>query len=151
LETPFADADAIEFDPFRRDLPPAITSRDVWPLLVVAACLVFLSDIFIRRVQIDFTGINKKIGAWLTRKKTVEVPATLTRLSAKKAEIRQRYQSTTTESPEIVAAITTEPTIAKPQANEAPKPEEPAVEESMTARLLAAKKAVRDNRYRKDD
>jgi uncharacterized membrane protein len=152
LETPFADEGAIEFDPFRRDLPPAITSRDMWPLLVVAACVVFLSDIFIRRVQIDFAGIGKKIGAWLTRKKEVEVPATLTRLSAKKAEIRQRYQPTTTEAPEVVAtAVAIEPRIAKPQAKEAPKPEEPTVEESMTARLLAAKKAVRDNRWRQDE
>jgi hypothetical protein len=152
LETPFNDAGAIEFDPFRRDLPPAITSRDVWPLLVVAACVLFLSDIFIRRVQIDFTGIGKKIGAWLTHKKAVEVPATLTRLSAKKAEIRQRYQPTTIEAAEVVAtAVAIEPNIAKPQAREPAVPEEPPVEESMTARLLAAKKAVRDNRWRQDE
>ena len=53
---------AEELDPFRRDLPPAITSRDMWPPLVVTACVVFLSDIFIRRVQLDLAAMRRTPG-----------------------------------------------------------------------------------------
>ncbi|MDZ4657282.1 MAG: VWA domain-containing protein [Bythopirellula sp.] len=140
---------AQDLDPFRRDLPPAITSRDMWPPLVVAACVVFFSDIFIRRVQLDFTGLGAWLSSLLTRRQLVEAPATLARLSAKKAEIRERYQPPAVEAPPVAIARTVQEVVAaKPQAAETPQ-EKPA-EETMTSRLLAAKKAVKDNRWRKD-
>jgi uncharacterized membrane protein/Mg-chelatase subunit ChlD len=141
---------AEELDPFRRDLPPAITSRDMWPPLVVAACVVFLSDIFIRRVQLDFTAMRARVSAWVTRRKVVSAPATLARLSAKKAEIRERYQAPAVES---APAIDPQAVVAKPPAavkTKAPDKQEPAEEETMTGRLLAAKKAMKDNRWRRD-
>jgi hypothetical protein len=128
----------------------------MWPLLVVAACAVFLSDIFVRRVQVNFSGVKIWLTRFLTRRKTVETPATLARLSAKKAEVRQRYQAPPQATPAQGNLPRVEPTsepqqaaAAKPQAAKSTEPVEPTVEESMTSRLLAAKKAVKDNRWRR--
>jgi hypothetical protein len=143
---------AQDLDPFRRDLPPAETSRDMWPPLVVAACVVFLSDIFIRRVQLDFTGLGTRFSRLFARRQLVEAPATLARLSAKKAEIRDRYQPPTAEAPPVaIVAAAQKPTVAKPPAVKEVEIQEPSAEETMTSRLLAAKKAVKDNRWRRDD
>lgn len=157
-ELPFATEEgnrlARELDPFRRDLPPAITSRDMWPTLVVVACVFFLSDIFIRRVQLDLSGISSRVRAWLSRRKTVEAPATLQRLSAKKAEMRDRFQPPpqVAEGPATasLAQMQNSPT-AKPQAKKPTEKQGQQVEESMTERLLAAKRAVKENRWRRDD
>jgi uncharacterized membrane protein len=141
---------AEELNPFRRDLPPASTSRDMWPPLVVAACVIFLSDIFIRRVQLDFTAIRGRILAWVSRRKVAQAPATLERLSAKKAEIRERYQPPTIETTPVVEQPAA---VAKPQAAvkaKTPEKQEQVQEETMTGRLLAAKKAMKDNQWRRD-
>jgi hypothetical protein len=141
---------AEEINPFRRDLPPAITSRDMWPPLVIAACVVFLSDIFIRRVQLDFTALGERIRAWVSRRKVVQTPATLERLSAKKAEIRERYQPPLNDSPstsEQPAVVAKPPTAVQTKPAEK---QEPIQEETMTGRLLAAKKAMKDNQWRRD-
>lgn len=148
FETEAGNNAAGELDPFRRDLPPAITSRDMWPSLVVAACAIFLSDIFIRRVQLDFTALRTRLSAWLKRSKVAEAPVTLTRLSAKKAEIRARYQAPTIEQ-QVVIPKSTAP--APTQAAKTPEKQQPPIqEETMTGRLLAAKKAMKDNQRRRD-
>ena len=153
-QLPFATAlgnkQAEEIDPFRRDLPPAMTSRDMWPPLVVAACVVFLSDIFIRRVQLDFGTLRERVRAWISRGKVAKVPATLERLSAKKAEIRERYQPPRIDTTPVVeqqARVAKPPTTAKVTPAEK---QEPVPEETMTGRLLAAKKAMKDNQWRRD-
>jgi uncharacterized membrane protein len=43
-----------QVDSFRRDLPVAISTRDIWPLLVLAGACVFFADVFVRRVSIGF-------------------------------------------------------------------------------------------------
>ena len=40
-------------NPFRRDLPQAVSSQDIWPWLVLAASVCFFGDVFVRRVQIN--------------------------------------------------------------------------------------------------
>lgn len=153
-EMPFATETgaklAEDLDPFRRDLPPSITSRDMWPPLVVAACVVFLSDIFIRRVQINISGLKGRLAGMLTRRKSVEAPVTLARLSAKKAEIRERYQPPAVDVPPATDVAVGKPVVAKAQATKPPESSEKTTEETMTSRLLAAKKAVKDNRWKSD-
>lgn len=153
-QLPFAteagDQRAIELDPFRRDLPPATTSRDMWPPLVVLACVVFLGDIFVRRVQLDFSAVSARVAAWWGDRRVAPAPVTLQRLSATKAEIRKRYQAPDIETS---TAVDQAATIAKPTASgktKAPAKQEPAREESMTARLLAAKKAHKEQRHRRN-
>ncbi len=141
---------AEDLNPFRRDLPPSITSRDMWPPLVVAACVVFLSDIFIRRVQIDISGLRAALTRLATRRNVVEAPATLARLSAKKAEIRERYQPPSADTTPVNNVVAQKPVTAKQQATQTAVPQEKPAEETMTSRLLAAKKAVKDNRWKSD-
>jgi hypothetical protein len=45
-------------DTFRRTLPKAISSQDVWPLFVLLAAGVFLADVFIRRVTVHFYWVK---------------------------------------------------------------------------------------------
>jgi hypothetical protein len=122
----------------------------MWPPLVVAACVVFLSDIFIRRVQIDLSRLKTRLASAMSRRNVVQAPATLARLSAKKAEIRERYQPPTVDAPPVNNVAVNKPVAAKAQTTKPTEPQEKPVEESMTARLLAAKKAVKDNRWKSD-
>jgi hypothetical protein len=138
---------ALELDPYRRDLPPAVARRDMWPLMIMLASVLFFGDVFVRRVQWD----AKSLAAWLKGLvgKRVAVPAqpTLARLTAKKAEVRARYQ------PQAPVHAPTVPTEAKrkevaPPVVESPK-EETAVEETYTGRLLAAKRAAAEEHQRR--
>jgi len=45
---------SLEVDPFRGGLAWARRMRDAWPWFVLAACLLFLADVFIRRVAVNF-------------------------------------------------------------------------------------------------
>jgi uncharacterized membrane protein len=44
----------LQIDTFRGGLAPAITSRDMWPLLLLVTACVFFADVFIRRVTVGF-------------------------------------------------------------------------------------------------
>lgn len=50
-------------DTFRRTLPKAISSKDVWPLFLLIAASVFLADVFIRRVTVHFYWVTPAL-AW---------------------------------------------------------------------------------------
>ena len=50
-------------DTFRRTLPKAISSKDVWPLFLLLAAAVFLGDVFIRRVTVHFYWVVPAV-AW---------------------------------------------------------------------------------------
>jgi hypothetical protein len=78
-------------DTFRRTLPKAISSQDVWPVfLLISACL-FLADIFVRRVQVNFYWIPAAFAAVRNRllgRKQEEVDDTrIERLRSRKAAI----------------------------------------------------------------
>ncbi len=42
----------LELNPFREDLPKAVSIRDIWPLLLLLSAVVFLADVFVRRVTV---------------------------------------------------------------------------------------------------
>ncbi|MEX2026592.1 MAG: glutamine amidotransferase, partial [Pirellulaceae bacterium] len=44
----------LDVDTFRGGLPPAFSSRDVWPWILVIAAVAFFADVFVRRVTIGF-------------------------------------------------------------------------------------------------
>ena len=50
-------------DTFRRTLPKAISSKDVWPLFLLLAAAVFLADVFVRRVTVHFYWVVPAL-AW---------------------------------------------------------------------------------------
>lgn len=146
-------------DPYRRDLPPAIASQSIWPLLVLMASCLFFADVFVRRVQVGFDWLQP-VWAWFAEKvlgqtREVAQPATMSRLQSRKAEVQQQIETrraaTRFEAPEEpVATDDASPLESFDQPAAGPKPtskppivggEEPE-EESYTSRLLKAKKDV---------
>lgn len=158
-----ARAEDIQQNPFRRDLPKAITNQSIWPWLVVAAGVLFWSDVFIRRVQID----PKPLVAWLgrvrdkilRRERAAEQPATMSRLRSRKQEVGEqiegrraaaRFQLDEGDAERIaaegdspldgLAATKDKPRPPSPGPSQVPEAPQP---ESYTERLLRAKKQAR--------
>lgn len=146
-------------DPYRRDLPPAVSSQSIWPWMVVLASCLFFGDVFIRRVQIGFEWlrpvwafIDEKL---LGREREAAVPATMSRLQSRKAEVQRQYESrraeTRFEAP-AEAPAASEPSPLEGMDEQPAEPrrrpptpkvgEEQPEEESYTSRLLKAKKDV---------
>lgn len=146
-------------DPYRRDLPPAISSQSIWPWMVVLASCLFFGDVFVRRVQIGFEWlvpvwayIDEKL---LGREREAAVPATMSRLQSRKAEVQKQYETrraeTRFDAPEE-EVDTTDPSplddlggakTNRPRPTAQPKVgEETKEEETYTSRLLKAKKDV---------
>jgi hypothetical protein len=143
-ESPFASEAgsqlALELDPYRRDLPPSFARRDVWPLLVVLASVLFFGDVFVRRVQWDFGALRAWFKRLVGKREAVAAPLTLARLTSKKAEIRAQYQART---PVEVRPVTGQSKREAIQAPPVEPPSEPTPEEdTYTSRLLAAKRAA---------
>jgi hypothetical protein len=150
-------------NPYRRDMPLAVSRQDIWPWLVLAASCVFFGDVFVRRVQVDFRWLVpiwvRFVDIVLRREHQVAAPESIARLKSRKAEVDQAIESRR-------AAARFEPDAAMPvdadaiQAAEArpmmkpTQPSEPAAppaapeeaDDSYTSRLLKAKKQVWTNR-----
>ncbi len=159
----------VKVDTFRRSLPKAVSSQDVWPLVLLLTAGLFFFDVMIRRVAISFEWV-RTLRDWLAvkllRRPATEAPnEAMQRLRMKKEAISQQID-------ERRAATRFEPTVG-PQADAdqkstaeileaasggAPPPETkrtgpvtsgtgPAKEEdTYTERLLAAKrKAQKDS------
>jgi len=45
-------------DSFRRTLEKANSSQDIWPIFLMVAGVIFLADVFVRRVQVNFEWIG---------------------------------------------------------------------------------------------
>ncbi len=80
-----------EVNSFRRDLAKAISSRDVWPLLVLGACCVFFADVFLRRVHVGLEWLPplwaKARDRLLRRPETPEPEQRLERLRHRKRQV----------------------------------------------------------------
>ena len=50
-----------ETDVFRRDFPPEASYTDIWQWLLAAAVVLFLVDVFVRRVMVDWTAVAERI------------------------------------------------------------------------------------------
>jgi hypothetical protein len=157
------DADRMDsllsVDTFRRGLAPAITSRDMWPLLLLATACIFFADVFVRRVTVGFGWLA---AAWqwvrhrvFRREQVTAVQESLQRLRSRKDavadEIDVRRAATRFEPApdandearqldEVVRDASAGD--AKPPSPPAPTPLAPeqAGEDSYTARLLQAKR-----------
>lgn len=83
----------LALDTFRADLPKAVSIRDVWPLLLLACGLLFLADVFVRRVALTLDWVAPSL-RWLKAKVlrgrvVLEVEQRLERLRSKKQEVAQ--------------------------------------------------------------
>jgi uncharacterized membrane protein len=152
----------LAFDPYRRDLPQAVSSQDIWPWLVLTASCVFFGDVFVRRVQVSFLWL---VPVWmrfveivLRREHQEAAPEMMSRLRSRKAEVDQAIESRRAATRfEPDAAIPIDPNAieaaeARPISPGAPTalPPKPVAEaepeDTYTSRLLKAKKQVWQDR-----
>ncbi|MDG3004480.1 VWA domain-containing protein [Paludisphaera mucosa] len=163
-------------DHFRRD--PGLTIprafRPLWPVLLWSAALLFLGDVAVRRIAVDFERAFRKLGeAWRRfRGEEVEVRSDyLDQLKSRKAEVgeqldRSRFASRfqDADAPEAATAGAAEPPTSAPAADR-PKPARPGPGEAgaglapealkpeeagYTNRLLKAKRRVWEERDKGD-
>ncbi|QGJ71686.1 von Willebrand factor type A [Planctomycetales bacterium 10988] len=161
----------LEVNPFRHDLPPVMSTQDAWHWVLFFASLLFLLDVFNRRVQLSWAWVPrlaKKVRARFTRKKVEAEPEFMSRLKSRKEEVGQSIEkrrsatrfepeeSTTKGTAEEIlsgeAPKTDQPTSRGPQTSggmAAPKEKEEQPE-SYTDRLLKAKKKVWEDRDNPD-
>lgn len=78
-------------DSFRRTLAKANSSQDIWPVFLMVAGMVFLADVFVRRVQVSFDWVIPGLmWAWhrlLRREVTEAVDERMERLRNLKATV----------------------------------------------------------------
>ncbi|RIK81596.1 MAG: hypothetical protein DCC67_08080 [Planctomycetota bacterium] len=154
-------AQTIEQNPFRRDLPPAVTNRPIWPWLVALGSCLFWGDVFVRRVQVSFTwllvALRRARDYLLGREPVAAAPETMSRLRSRKREVTQqlegrraaaRFEATgpTAEAGPPPLAVAAPPEAAQRPAAAAEGEGEVAEGESYTERLLKVKKQVRRDR-----
>ena len=148
-------------NPFRRDLAPAIANQPVWPWLLLIGSCVFFTDVFVRRVQIQFDWVMPVVTRVrdfvMRRQRAAPVPETMSRLRSRKKEIGEqldrgrssaRFDAGESVADETPIEAVTPTAAAKPQRPQTPtqEPEEKPTQESYTERLLKAKRKVWDDR-----
>jgi uncharacterized membrane protein len=144
-------------DPYRRDLQQAVSRQDIWPLLVLAACVAFFADVFVRRVQINLQWLvpiwTRLLDIVLRRERQAAAPETMARLRSRKAEVGQSIENRRAATrfepdaampvdPSAMETAQTQVTTKSAPERTAPKPAEEAEGEDYTSRLLKAKKQV---------
>ena len=146
---------------FRRDLPAATNTQDIWHLLVLAAGCLFFFDVFIRRVTVSWAWAPRVAGRLrdrlLRREAAPESTEYMERLRSRKAEVveqldQQRSTARFEPTPETSRDTTVldQPTLSEPKparpSQPSPTASKPKEEESYTSRLLKAKKKVWEER-----
>jgi hypothetical protein len=153
-------APQLAVDPFRRDLPKAVAGQDIWFLLVLIGSCVFLADVFVRRVQVNFLWLvpigQRALDIVLRRDRQAPAPEVMQRLRSRKAQVDQSIESrraTARFEPDTAAAVDPEALKAAEAKPTSPRPASPATQpapatgdkpkqDDYTSRLLKAKKQV---------
>ncbi|MCO6459305.1 MAG: VWA domain-containing protein [Pirellulaceae bacterium] len=160
-------------DSFRLDLAKAVSSQDVWPLFMVIGMCVFFADVFIRRVTISYEWIEPLV-VWfrekvLRRGRQEQADQRLDRLRSRKAAVQQQLderRATARFEPVVDADAPAEPqrplddvlrdasggsSATAPRRTATSQPMTPGQGEAddYTARLLAAKRKVQEERQRR--
>jgi hypothetical protein len=150
----------LEFNTFRHDLPKATSSQEAWQWLVLMASCVFLGDVFIRRVHVNFGWLPPLLVRMrnfiLRRQNAPAAPQYIERLKSRKAEVAghleqlraaTRFELPAQASTDVKPLDELAPPI--PSAPPAPGPSlapEKKEEETYTERLLKAKKKAWEER-----
>ncbi|QDU29832.1 von Willebrand factor type A domain protein [Anatilimnocola aggregata] len=150
-------------DTFRRTLQKANSSQDIWPAFLLLAGCVFLADVFVRRVQVNFEWVIPGImWTWhrlLRREPAITADERMDRLRNLKATVSNQLDErraaarfepqVENDAPardpnEVLREATAggnTPPIPPPSSSAAALPQ--TEQESYTERLLAAKKKLR--------
>lgn len=154
-------------DTFRRTLPKAMSSKDIWPYILLIAAGIFLVDIAIRRITIHFYWVQPAVAyAWgrvMRRPQEAVRTEVMERLRSKKAAVTSQLDERRASSrfePQVDADPATparelgevlndatggsssapqRPPQPGPQASQPGGPEQ----DTYTERLMAAKKKAR--------
>jgi Mg-chelatase subunit ChlD len=141
-------------DVFRDDLAPAKSREAMWPLVLLIASTVFLGDVICRRVLINFDWLAQLGQAVLRKQPAIisESSKRMERLKHTKAVVTARFEQTRELAPEpIIEQAKTEadaPTrrSSEPSTSAPPVAADTAEPTEFTARLLQAKRRVREQR-----
>jgi hypothetical protein len=155
----------LAFNTFRHDLPKATSSQEAWHWLILVAGCVFLGDVFVRRVNVNFGWLPPLLGRFrdfiLRRQPAPAQSEYIERLKSRKAEVAghldQLRAATRFELPS--QAPTGVPPVDELTLPAAPDPRPPAPpsmpetkneEETYTERLLKAKKKAWEERNERE-
>ena len=150
----------LQTNTFRHDLRAAVSSQDVWHLLVLAASCILFADVFVRRVSVDVTWIGPlAVRAWHRLRghaAPVAQEVTIDRLRSRKAEVTEQLEQRkaalrfepTSDLPPSASPLEGEirPVDRPPTPKEAKELTPEAEGDSYTSRLLKAKQRVWDER-----
>ncbi len=156
-----ADIDELlKVNVFRPSVAPAMSRSQIWPLVLLAASLLFFADVFSRRVRISFGSLPTLLTrlAWLDHRETFQTaPHPMERLKSSKAAVAENIKARTAArweslpaAKEVAVQAAAIASAAAP-ADYAPQRDtltDPAEPPSYTARLLAAKQRSRDEQSR---
>ena len=148
----------LQTDTFLHDLAKAMTSRDIWPWLVLGASCVFFGDVFVRRVTVHFYWVFPMLlvvrDRLLRRESEPVLVERLERLRSRKDGVTQqieerrvaaRFESDSEEQLDVDVLETkaaTVPDSQKRRQKSAGVSDSKIEQESYTERLLKAKKKV---------
>ena len=147
---------------FRRDLPRALSVRDVWPWFVFVSAVLFFADVFVRRVAIGYDLFFfwlPPIMRWFRRTESSEEnQQSLERLRERKAEVssdmakRQVHSSVALDEIEDTSAVIAPgPAMSDQKKTTMNDPATQPENETYTDRLLKAKKAAGKRNRRDND
>jgi Mg-chelatase subunit ChlD len=159
-------SEMLKINVFRPGVAPAVSRSRIWPLVLLAASVIFLGDVFCRRVVFGFGWLSAVL-AWLPwhgQRALEEVaPRPMDRLKHSKATVAANIKARAAarlelpETAESTAKFAAPPSAAAASAaatapSEAPRGALAADAEptSYTARLLAAKERARQEQQRPD-
>jgi uncharacterized membrane protein/Mg-chelatase subunit ChlD len=127
-------ADLLRTDTFRHDLAKAVSSQNVWPWVLLVGAVLFLADVFVRRVQVSFEWFAP-IWAAIRRlfRGGEETPTDDSRLE----RLRSRKSAIAGQLEERRAATRFEPTPEEMKSPAAPLPLAD-IEQSATGRSASA-------------
>jgi hypothetical protein len=152
----------MQVNTFRRDLPRALSVRDVWPWFVFVSAVLFFADVFVRRVAIGydlfFFWLPPIMRRFRRTESSEEIQQSLERLRERKAEVssdmakRQVHSSLALDETENTSAVIAPgPAMSDQKKTTMNDPATQPENETYTDRLLKAKKAARKRNRRGND
>lgn len=148
-----ASEELVDTNAFRGGLQLARSIRDAWPWFVLAGCCLFLGDVFVRRVAINFNWLGaalKKIRGD-DNEKDATVTARLDALkkhkesvddSLEKRRVSVRFEPTEIDTSDTEDDLSDKPSSAPQKTAASAKPAQSEAQ-SYTERLLEAKRKAR--------
>ncbi|MDA7951318.1 MAG: VWA domain-containing protein [Pirellulaceae bacterium] len=140
-------ASLLKIDTFRHNLTQAISSKDIWPLLLVLAATTFLGDVLVRRVHVELSSL----GRLFSRKEKEGSSTYMEDLQSTKTAATQEKGSRYTIDPDAEASLSSAgkeervPPSGRRGSKRSTKEEHPKIapekkEESYAERLMRAKR-----------